>query len=79
MHSDLCKTLVVALNIQKSRNDNFKAVAPADLFCTLCLCHESFAALYCSVSLLVVSKAGEKERDVLVGSKEGRCAGQLQE
>lgn len=31
---------------------------------------ESFAALYCIVSLLVDSKAGERERDVLGGSKE---------
>lgn len=72
------KTQVVALNIQKSRNENFKAVAPADLFCTLCLCASwelCCSLLHCFSS---GSQQGWGEGEGCTGGEQ-RTAGQFQE
>lgn len=54
---------MVALNIQKRRNQNFKVVAPAYLFCAACVWHESSMAALLQPQLSTGeerSRAGEE-------------------
>lgn len=59
----LAKTHVVALNIQKRRNQNFKVVAPAYLFCAACVWHESSMAALLQPQLSTGRRGAERGKN----------------